>query len=199
MPPPVPPSVNDGRTMTGNPILPANSIPSFVLLTSADLGTSRPMRLHRVFEEEAVFGLLDGGDVRADQSRVVLLEDAAVGKFDREVQRGLSANGGQHGESGAGRHLALDADDLFQIFERERLDVGAVGRLRVGHDGRRVRVGQHHFVALRLERLAGLRAGVVELRRLPDDDGPGAEDEDLRDVSAFRHLKVVNRLSSCTQ
>ena len=43
MPPPVPPSVNDGRTITGKPILPANSKPSLRLLTSADLGTSRPI------------------------------------------------------------------------------------------------------------------------------------------------------------
>ena len=45
----------------------------------------------------------------------------------------------------------------------------------VGHDGGRVRVRQHHFVALRLERLAGLCAGVIELRGLPDDNGPGTE------------------------
>ena len=44
MPPPEPPSVNEGRIITGNPILPANSMPSFVLFTSADLGTSSPMR-----------------------------------------------------------------------------------------------------------------------------------------------------------
>ena len=119
---------------------------------------------------------------------VVFFQHAAVGKFDGEIERGLSANRGQHGKTRARRHFALDADNLFQIFERERLDVGAVGDLRVGHDGRRIRVGQHHFIALRLERLAGLRAGVIELRRLADDDGPGAEDQDFRDVSAFGHL-----------
>ena len=52
----------------------------------------------------------------------------------------------------------------------QRLDVGAVGHLRIGHDGGRIGVGQHHLVAFRLERLAGLRAGVVELGRLADDD-----------------------------
>ena len=90
---------------------------------------------------------------------------------------------GSTAKSGARRHLPLDADDLFEIFQRERLDVGAVGRLRIGHDGGRVRVRQHHFVALGLERLAGLRAGVIKLRRLPDDDGAGAEDRGSFEMS----------------
>ena len=71
---------------------------------------------------------------------------------------------------------------------RQRLNVGAVRHLRVGHDGGRVGVGQHHLIAFGLERLAGLRAGVIELRRLANDDGPGADDQDLRDVIAAWHL-----------
>ena len=137
--------------------------------------------------------------LRADQLDVVLFEHAAVGEFDGEVERGLSANGGQHGEARAGRHLALDANDFFEIFARERLDVGAVGRLRIGHDGGRVRVHQHHLVAFGLERLAGLRAGVIELRRLADDDRSGADDENLRDVScvwAFNEFSVPCIISS---
>ena len=118
---------------------------------------------------------------------VVLLEHSAVGKFNGQVQSSLAANCGQHGKTRSGRHLALNPDDFFQILQRERFDVSTVGRLRIGHDGRRIRVGQHHFKALGLERLAGLRARVVELRRLPDDNGPGAEDENLFDVSAFGH------------
>ena len=43
IPPPEPPSVNDGRMITGKPILPANSSPSLVLFTNADLGTSSPI------------------------------------------------------------------------------------------------------------------------------------------------------------
>src|SRR5229473_2291360 len=104
--------------------------------------------LHGVFEDEAVFGFVDGVDVGADELYVVFLKHAAFGKFDGKIQCGLAADGGQNGESGAGRKLALDADDFFQIFAGERLDVSAVGKLGVGHDGGRVRVGQHDFVAL---------------------------------------------------
>jgi hypothetical protein len=57
-----------------------------------------------------------------------------------------------------------------------------VGEPRVGHDRGRVGVDKHHLVALLRQRLARLRAGVVELARLPDDDGPRAEDHDLLDA-----------------
>ena len=50
---------------------------------------------HRVFEQQAVFGLLDGAKLRADELHVVLLQHAAIGKFDSQVQRRLSADGRQ--------------------------------------------------------------------------------------------------------
>src|SRR5208282_1261085 len=143
--------------------------------------------LHGIFENQAVLGLLDSADLRANQSDVVLLEHAAVGKFDGEVEGGLSANGRQNGKARAGRHLALDANNLFQILACQRLNISSIGRLGIGHDGGRVRVREHDFKALRLERLASLRAGVVELSRLADDDGAGAKDQDFRDVSSFWH------------
>ena len=73
------------------------------------------------------------------------------------------------------------------IFARtsdgQRLDVGAVGQLRVGHDRRRIAVDEDDLEPLGAQRLAGLRAGVVELARLPDDDRAGANDEDRASVS----------------
>ena len=55
--------------------------------------------LHRIFEEKTVFGLLDGVELRANELHVVLFEDAGVGELDGEIQRGLSADRGQHGET----------------------------------------------------------------------------------------------------
>ena len=69
----------------------------------------------------------------------------------------------------------------------ERLEVGRVGPLGVGHDRRRVRVHEHDAVALAPEHAARLRAGVVELARLADADRPGAEDQDRAKVGALRH------------
>ena len=161
--------------------------PVFQIVDQRRLGNVEADLLHRIFEVETVFRLLDGCHVGADELHVVLLEHAAVGKFDRQIERRLSAHGRQDGESLARRHLALDADDLFQILARERLDVSAVGDLRIGHDGGRIGVGQHHFEALGLERLASLRPGVIKLRRLANDDRARADDQDFRDVSAFGH------------
>ena len=40
-------------------------------------------------------------------------------------------------------------------------------------------------------------AGIVELTGLPDDDGPGADEQDLLDVGALRHgFRVVRQSSS---
>jgi hypothetical protein len=63
-------------------------------------------------------------------------------------------------------------DDLRHDLGRDRLDIGGVGELGIGHDRRRVRVDQHDPVALGAQRLAGLRPGIVELAGLADDDRP---------------------------
>ena len=84
----------------------------------------------------------------------------------------------------------LARDDLLEHFDRERLDVGAVGQLRVGHDRRRIAVDEHDLEALGAQRLAGLRARVVELARLPDDDRAGADDENALQISAFGHQRA---------
>ncbi len=136
---------------------------------------------HRVFEEEAIFGLLDGVDFGADQFNAVAIEDAGFGQFDREVERGLAADRGEQGIR------AFFGDDLFEVLAAERLDVGAVGQFRVRHDGGRIGVDQDDFVAIGAQGLGGLGAGVVELAGLADDDGAGADDEDAVEVVAARH------------
>src|SRR5208283_3456825 len=41
------------------------------------------------------------------------------------------------------------------------------------------------------QRLARLRAGIVELAGLADDDGSRTDDEDAVDVGSFRHLRLL--------
>ncbi len=53
---------------------------------------------HGVLEEQPVLGLLDGLELGADQLDVVLVENPRIGQFDREIERRLSAHGGQKGE-----------------------------------------------------------------------------------------------------
>ena len=113
----------------------------------------------------------------------VLLEHAGVGEIDREVERGLAADRGQH------RIGPLLLDDRGQEVGRQRLDVGAIGELRVGHDRRRIAVDEHDFEPLGAQRLARLRAGVVELAGLADDDRAGADHEDAFQVGSSWHLR----------
>ena len=90
----------------------------------------------------AVLPRLDRLDVRADQLDAVLLEDARLVQRHRGVQRGLAAEGGEQ------RVRALLLDDLLDDLRGDRLDVGGVGELRVGHDRRRVGVDQDDPQAL---------------------------------------------------
>ena len=77
-------------------------------------------------------------DVGADQLDAVLLQHARLVQRDRGVQRGLPAQGGQHRVAGApGRSTSFSTNS-----GGDRLDVGGVGELRVGHDRRRVGVDQ---------------------------------------------------------
>ena len=67
---------------------------------------------------------------------------------------------------------ALRAAGRLQDFRHQRLDIGAMGDLRVGHDSGRVGVDQDDPVPLRRQRPARLGARVVELACLPDDYRP---------------------------
>ena len=136
---------------------------------------------HRVLEPLPVLGFLDGVELRPDELRVVLGEDALPRELDREVQRGLPPERRQDGIR------TLDGQDPLGRLDGDRLDVGAVGPLRVRHDGRGVRVEEDGPVAVLAERLQCLHSGVVELAGLPDDDGTRAEQEDGLQVLSARH------------
>ena len=89
---------------------------------------------------------------------------------------------------GKQRVRTLLLDDLGDDLRRDRLDVGRVGQIRIGHDGRRIGIDENDPIALVLERLAGLRAGIVELAGLADDDRPRTDDQDRGDVGPLGHL-----------
>jgi hypothetical protein len=105
---------------------------------------------HRVLEQETILGDLDRFDRCADQLDVVLVERAGGRKIHGEVERRLAADRRQDCVG----PFALD--DRGQHFRRQRLDIGAVRELRVGHDRRRVAVDEDHFEPLGAQRLARL-------------------------------------------
>lgn len=109
-----------------------------------------PDLLHGLVEPLAVLGLVDGVSCRADHLDAVLLEDAVLLKGERAVERGLSAHGRKDGVR------ALLGDDLLYYLPLDRLDVGRIGHVRIGHDRRRVGVNQCYPVAFLTEGLARL-------------------------------------------
>ena len=159
----------------------------------------QPDARHGVFEQQPVFRFLDGFEPGANHFHVVFLENAGIGQIDGKIQRRLPSYCRQQGEFagaaavGIGHPLAFPADDLFYVLPGQRLDIGAVGKLRIGHDGGRVGIHQHHLIAFGLERLAGLRARVIELRRLPNHDRPGADHENFRYIVPAWHLLFRSR------
>ncbi len=136
---------------------------------------------HAILEQLAVLALADGLHLGANQPDVVAGECAGGVQGHGGVEGGLAAEGGEQGVR------LFPGEDMFDHLRGDRLDVGAVGELGIGHDGGRVAVHEDDAVALLPERLAGLDAGVVELAGLTDDDGTGSDDQDRVDIGPAGH------------
>ena len=187
MPPPDPPRVKDGRRMAGYPVR-FDRLHGLVHAAHGPAFRSRqPDSPHRLGELGPVLGDPDGPLVGPDQLDPEALERAVAVQGHGHVERGLPAHRGQQ------RIRPLALDDLRHPFRRDRLDVGPVGHLGVGHDRRRIRVHQDDPVALFLERAHRLRAGVVELGALTNDDRSRSDQENRVQVSPFRHPRVPAR------
>src|SRR5439155_3751048 len=88
--------------------------------------------------------------------------------------------------------------DQLEKLWRQRLDVGPIGDMRVGHDRGRVGVDQHGRAALFAQGAASLRAGVVELGGLTDDNGAGADNQNFhRWTPASRRKSSKRGCESC--
>ena len=131
-------------------------------------GTSAPEAGDDLLEPLPVLARHDRVDVGADQFHPV------PGQRARLVQgpRRRSARSGRPGwaSTASGRS---SGDHLLQDILGDRLHVGGVGELGIGHDRRWVGVDQADPDAFLAEHPAGLGAGVVELASLADDDRPG--------------------------
>uniref|UniRef100_A0A6J5ZZQ7 Unannotated protein n=1 Tax=freshwater metagenome TaxID=449393 RepID=A0A6J5ZZQ7_9ZZZZ len=136
---------------------------------------------HRFGEPLAVLGAVNRLVVGADQLDREALERAVLGERLGEVERCLAAKRGQQ------RVRALLLNHCGNRPGQQRLDIGRIGELGVGHDRRRIGIDENYLVALLAQHLAGLDSGVVELGGLTDNDRPRADHEDLFDVVAPRH------------
>src|SRR6266446_1288893 len=127
-----------------------------------------PNSQHGFLEQLSIFAFRDRLRVGADQSYFVTRECAVAIKLHRRIQRRLPAHRWQK------RVRFFSNNDGFDHFRRDRLDVSAIGELRIGHDRGRIRIYQHDLIALFAQRLARLHAGIIKFAALPDHDWTGA-------------------------
>ena len=102
-------------------------------------------------------------------------DDRHARRFQRlgELERRLAAVLHDHAER------LLDVHDLHDVFERERLEIEAVGGVVVGRDRLRVAVDHDGLEPVFAQRERRMHAAVVELDALADTVGPATEDHDL--------------------
>ncbi len=145
--------------------------------------------VEQVAERLAILGHPDRLERRPEQPDRMALEDAGIGHRRGQVERGLAAEPRQQPVR------SLPGDDRLDRLDREWLEVDDVGDGRVGHDRGRVRVDEDRPHAFGAQRATGLRPGVVEFGGLPDDDGPGTEDQDGRGLRPGR-VSLIERQSA---
>ena len=108
--------------------------------------------LHGVLELNTVLAALDSVYLHADNLYVVLFKHAGFAQLRAEIKSGLTAEVRQQGVR------ALLLNDLGQTVNVQRLDIGDIRNVRVGHDGRRVGIHQNDLIAELAQRLARLGA-----------------------------------------
>ena len=168
--------------MSGNvPILAATSRASSMVWAVPESGMSRPIFTIASLKSWRSSPFLIASAFAPIICTPCFFEHARFVERHGGVERGLAAERGQEGVG------LFAVDDFLDDLGRDRLDVGAVGELRIGHDRGRVGVDQDDAVALLAQGLAGLDAGVIEFAGLADDDGAGADEEDGFEVGAFGH------------
>ena len=148
---------------------------------AGDLGTRT---LDDLLELLAVLARADRLNRGTDQLDVEALEHTHLGQGDSRVQSRLAAQRRQQ------RVGAFLFDNRGHDLGGDRLDVRGVGDTRVRHDGRGVGVDEDNAQALLLQDAACLRARVVELARLADDDGAGPDDENRGQIIPAGHQWV---------
>ena len=146
---------------------------------------------HGLAEQEPILGLVDGLRLGADHLDAEPVERAVAGELQRGVERGLAAHGRQQRHPLAGMLLPLALDHLGDHLRRDRFDIGGVRQLGVGHDRGGIRIDENNSISLGGQRLAGLRAGIIEFASLADHNWASPNDEDGVDVCPFGHSSIA--------
>ncbi len=150
--------------MMGNPMTSTSFLPSSSERTNPPRGVCSPALSIVGLEQLPVLRLLDRLQLGADQLDVVLLQHPVLRQRNGGVQRRLPSHRGED------RVRTLALDDLFDEIRGDRLDVGPVGQVRIGHDRGRIAVDEDDAVSFLTQHFAGLGPGIIKLAGLTDDD-----------------------------
>ena len=137
---------------------------------------------HGIAEQFAVFSLVDGFGLGADQLDVEFFKDAHLVERQRSIERRLPAHGGEDGI------WAFFFNDLGHHFRRDGFDVSCIRQVRIGHDGGRIGIDEDDAITFFFQRLAGLCSGIVKFAGLADHNRPRPDDEDGFDICTFWHV-----------
>ena len=137
--------------------------------------------LTKLLEQLSVLRPLDRLTARSEKLNAALLKNSFLFKLHGKVKTRLTADSRKNGVG------TLKSYDLCDIFQRQRLHIDLIGNAGIGHNGRGVGIAKNDLIAFLLECKAGLRSGIVEFRRLSDDDGAGTDDQNLFDIRSLRH------------
>ena len=137
--------------------------------------------LHQILKLLTPFGIADGSRRCAQKRHSVGRQKSGLLQLHTKVQAGLPAQSGKY----AVRLLLFD--NLFQDLHGQRFNVYLICNIFVRHNGGGIRIYQNDLHALFLQRAACLCARIVELCRLPDDNGAGSDYHDTFYIGIFRH------------
>jgi len=147
----------------------------FGIASAASRGRPRDFQAnldHGQLEPLAVLGRGNRFRVGADELNPMGIEYASFDRLHCQVERRLATKRWQQSI------WLLDLDDLRQNLKGQRLDIGGVGELGVGHNCCRIRVSQDDPVTLFSQHPACLRTRVVKLTRLTNDDRARTNEQD---------------------
>ncbi len=140
---------------------------------------------HGFAEERTIFCLVDSFGMRANHLDIIAFKHTHAAQRKRGVECGLSAHRRQE------RVRAFLGNDLGNNFRSDRFDISRICQIRIGHDRCRIGVDEDYAIAFLFERLTSLRARIIELACLADNNGARADNQDRFDICTFRHGHIL--------
>ena len=147
----------------------------------------------QILENLAVFTASNGLELCANEFDVVLCENSLLVQGHCRIQRSLTS------ERGKDCIRLFFHDDRFKRRSCDRFDIRRIGKIRIGHNGRGIRVDQNHSNAFGSKNTARLGSGIVEFGCLTDHNRARPDHEDGIDVMAFRHYSALRLASTSSR